>query len=447
MKYIKLFETHSCYTEFIGGGGDTPFVKPNVSHCIEENEVHYNPLIDYSKAYLTFEALSDNTPLYFRSTRGGESLPISASSDNGRTWNEYISSNSDNNNEGTLIATLMKGQKVMIKGNIFTPYTGRGYSRFNGLEGDGSLILYGNIMSLAYGDDFIGKTSMKKTVQEPIYEYDETTDTNVIVGYEDVEENICFGWIFETVRNLVSAENLILPADELYMRGSDGAYEGMFHNCINLVKAPSILPATKLANSCYYRMFEDCFSLQNAPKLPATILAGGCYQYMFQGCRSLTAAPELLATTLADECYYKMFYGCTSLTTALELPATTLAEGCYDFMFQECTSLVNAPELPATTLAENCYEYMFLDCTSLTTAPELPATTLVKNCYYGMFNGCTSLSYIKAMFTTTPSGTYTGNWVQNVASTGTFVKNDAATWNVSGVNGIPNGWTVETATE
>ena len=26
------------------GGGDTPFVKPNVSHCITENEVHYNPI-------------------------------------------------------------------------------------------------------------------------------------------------------------------------------------------------------------------------------------------------------------------------------------------------------------------------------------------------------------------------------------------------------------------
>ena len=440
-KYLKLFENHQEYESFTE---TEDFIKPNVSHCIEENHVHYNPIIDYAKTYLTFEALSDDTHLYFRSTRGGESRTISASTDNGKTWNEYTSSNSTN---GTLIATLMKGQKVMIKGDIVTMETGRGYSRFNGLEGDGSLILYGNIMSLAYGDDFIGKTSMKKTVQEPIYEYDETTDTNVIVGYEDVEKTICFGWVFETILNLVSAENLILPADELYMSGTFGAYEGMFHNCTKLVKAPSILPATKLTNSCYYCMFEDCFSLQNTPKLPATTLAGGCYQYMFNGCRRLITAPELPATTLAGGCYSYMFKGCTSLTTSPELPATTLAEGCYDFMFQECTSLVNAPELPAMTMVERCYEYMFLNCTSLTTAPDLPATTLVENCYYGMFNGCTSLNYIKAMFTTTPSGTYTGNWVQNVASTGTFVKNDAATWDVTGVNGVPSGWSVETATE
>jgi hypothetical protein len=62
-----------------------------------------------------------------------------------------------------------------------------------------------------------------------------------------------------------------------------------------------------------------------------------------------------------------------------------------------------------------------------------------------MFNGCTKLNYIKAMFTTTPSNTYTQNWVSGVAATGTFVKNSAATWNVTGVNGVPSRWTVQTA--
>jgi hypothetical protein len=64
-----------------------------------------------------------------------------------------------------------------------------------------------------------------------------------------------------------------------------------------------------------------------------------------------------------------------------------------------------------------------------------------------MFSDCTSLSYIKAMFTTTPSSSYTRDWVKNVKASGTFVKNSAATWNVTGNNGIPSGWTVETASE
>lgn len=54
--------------------------------------------------------------------------------------------------------------------------------------------------------------------------------------------------------------------------------------------------------------------------------------------------------------------------------------------------------------------------------------------------------YIKAMFTTTPSSTYTSNWVKGVSPTGTFVKNSAATWtDTFGVDAIPEGWTVELA--
>jgi len=37
MKYLKLFNDHSGYTEYIEGD----VVKPNVSHCILEDEVHY----------------------------------------------------------------------------------------------------------------------------------------------------------------------------------------------------------------------------------------------------------------------------------------------------------------------------------------------------------------------------------------------------------------------
>lgn len=37
MKYLKLFNEHSGYTEYIEGD----IAKPNVSHCILEDEVHY----------------------------------------------------------------------------------------------------------------------------------------------------------------------------------------------------------------------------------------------------------------------------------------------------------------------------------------------------------------------------------------------------------------------
>ena len=61
-----------------------------------------------------------------------------------------------------------------------------------------------------------------------------------------------------------------------------------------------------------------------------------------------------------------------------------------------------------------------------------------------MFANCTSLNYVKALFTTTPSDDYTRNWLSGVAATGTFVKSSSATWDVTGTNGVPSGWTVET---
>ena len=221
-------------------------------------------------------------------------------------------------------------------------------------------------------------------------------------------------------------------------------FEDLFRGSRVVSVDSGFLPATTLAEYCYYNMFNSCKSLVNAPELPATTLDDRCYYSMFQGCTSLVNAPELPATTLADYCYASMFSGCTSLVNAPELPATTLAEYCYYNMFNSCKSLVNAPELPATTLASACHQHMFYGCTSLVNAPELPATTLAKFCYNYMFYGCKKLSYIKALFTTTPSSGYTTNWVNGVASSGTFVKNKHATWNVTGDNGIPTGWTVKT---
>ena len=99
-----------------------------------------------------------------------------------------------------------------------------------------------------------------------------------------------------------------------------------------------------------------------------------------------------------------------------------------------------------TTLRTGCYSYMFYLCTLLTTAPTLPATTLVTACYESMFNGCSSLNYVKCLASETESGSHgqTNNWLLNVSSSGTFVKDANTTW-PSGESGIPSGWTIQNA--
>ena len=365
--YLKLFETHAEYQEYSGGG---EMILPNVSYCEDNNEVHYNPIPDYSKEYLTFVAKENGTftfnPL--------NSNVISYSTDNGTTWTEGNS------------VTVNKGDKVLWKGEM-TPRNYYGLGKFSSTA---NFDVQGNVMSLLFGDNFKGQTDLT---------------------------------------------------------GKDYAFYQLFYQNIKVINTENLsLPATTLENNCYNGMFYDCTSLTTTPELPATTLASYCYNGMFYDCTSLTTTPELPATTLETYCYTSMFHGCTNLTTAPVLPAIMLAQGCYSGMFQGCTGLTTAPtELPATTLIQNCYYGMFQGCTGLTTAPELPATTLAYQCYYMMFSGCTNLNYIKAMFTTTPSSTYTSNWVSGVSASGTFVKNASATWTTTGVYGVPTGWDVQTA--
>ena len=206
---------------------------------------------------------------------------------------------------------------------------------------------------------------------------------------------------------------------------SDNIFYGLFYRSSvpsnQIIDASElILPATTLTQSCYAGMFNNCTKLTTAPALPATTMVYGCYSSMFKECRALTTAPQLPATTVADSCYTQMFESCISLTTA---PAI----------------------LPATTLFFNCYNGMFQSCLSLTTAPELPATTLAEACYQQMFAQCSKLNYIKCLATNKSASNCTQNWVNGVASAGTFIKNpDGGNW-PSGKNGIPSGWTVEDA--
>ena len=150
-----------------------------------------------------------------------------------------------------------------------------------------------------------------------------------------------------------------------------------------------------------------------------------------------------------SEYTFTNMFASTSVVDAsnLVLPATDLPIGCYSGMFKNCSYLTAAPELPATRVVENCYNDMFNGCSSLTTAPALPATEgqYPNSCYMNMFAGCSNLNYIKMLLTDVSDFHCLDGWVSGVASSGTFVKHPDAEL-PTGVNGIPEGWTVETAT-
>ena len=43
MKYVKLFEQHADYEAYKNGGD---YITPNVSYCVDNNEVHYEKFYD-----------------------------------------------------------------------------------------------------------------------------------------------------------------------------------------------------------------------------------------------------------------------------------------------------------------------------------------------------------------------------------------------------------------
>ena len=422
-KYLTLFDTHSSYEEYIDG---PDAILPNVSYCKDEGNVHFNPYVhDYSKDYLTTVARENGTISFniWKNMGTDYITSISYSTDGGETW--VTTQNQNDKSENLVIdVNVNEDDRVLWKGTAQQTgyYDGDDYADYVGsfFSSTAEFDVEGNIMSLLYGDNFIGEVELEYSGQFACLfrDYD--------------EEKECF---------VVSAENLVLPATIL----AEGCYRFMFQSCTNLTTAPE-LNAITLAEGCYGYMFADCTSLTTAPELPATTLADSCYEGMFLNCASLTTAPALPATTLTSGCYQYMFKGCTSLATAPELPATTLASGCYSTMFRGCTSLTTAPALPATTLTARCYNYMFQDCTSLTAAPELPATTLVDYCYMRMFRNCTSLNYIKCLATDISASSCTYDWVQSVASSGTFVKPSTTDWSSkTGNDGIPTNWTVQDA--
>ena len=378
------------------------------------------PPHDYSSDYFTTRSLANNNTISFiipAQITSAYASSISYSTDSGNTWNTTFVTSS---NQTISVSGLSSGDTVLWKG-IAQQWYFNASSKF---RGTGSYSVEGNAMSLLYRDDFSGKT--------------------VAGGHS-------LGGLFSGSTTLVSAANLRLPATTL----AEYCYQYMFAGCTSLTTAPE-LPATTLAGYCYSEMFRGCTSLTTAPELPATTLAGGgyCYSEMFSGCTSLVTPPALPATPLARGCYRGMFEGCTSLTTAPALTtATTLPAYCYARMFKGCTSLVTAikPCIDYADVDSFCFDRMFADCTSLTTVPELPLVVLSNDCYHEMFSGCTSLNYIKCkamsgMIVQRLVADNTYNWVDGVASSGTFVKAATGAWTI-GTGGIPSGWTVVTEEE
>ena len=324
LNYIKMLATDipaggNCLSNWVYGVATSgTFVKQRIVD-LEKNSAHGIPKTNWSviypehNQYFTILALEDGLT---------SSLSVNDSQyriDNG----EWVSLPAR-----TKTPSVNAGQRIQFKIDNPTVNTnGMGTFSVNKMFN-----AEGNIMSLLYGDNFVGKTEISDTYGS------------------------AFCYLFNEQTTLKSTYNLVLPA-------------------------------IILSSACYKYMFSGCTSLIDTPELPAVELKSTCYYYMFRYCTALTTAPVLPATTLANYCYEGMFYECTGLKNAPALPATTLEIYCYKMMFCKCTSLEATPELPAPVLKDYCYAGLFQNCTKVKSIKLLSTNVSANQCFNGWTDG------------------------------------------------------------
>lgn len=275
MKNLQLFETKSQHDAIYNGNG---YEEPWVAYIENDELVMYNKLHDYSKDYFTIQALEEGN-VYFKYQQWSPTTTqryMEYSKDHGETW---VRTSNVNNKEAVMVIPMSKGEIAFVRGDNDTlaSYYESDATYYNPFfYSDIKFNVYGNIMSLIHGNDFVNETTVTNNMFESLF-----------CDYRSLD--------LDTTR----LECLIINAENL------------------------ILPATTLAEYCYQKMFRYCTLLTTAPKLPATTLAEGCYYEMFADCTTLTIAPELLATTLVNECYTYMFEDCTSLNYIKAMFTTT----------------------------------------------------------------------------------------------------------------------------
>lgn len=224
---------------------------------------------------------------------------------------------------------------------------------------------------------------------------------------------------------------------------SVSSYQFMFANTNSLAKAPRLYVAVA-PDRCCSQMFYKAIALADASDvhLDAHVVGEAAYQSMFNRCALLTAPPTMSSMTLGVKSCMYMFIHCSALPVAPNMRVVGTADACCQQMFENAVALadISRVKLPAEA-SPNCYRSMFSNCPLLTEAPDLPSPTAPDHCYATMFNLSSGIASVR-MLATDVDPTALGMWLGSVAPTGTFYKSAAAEWDVTGPNGVPEGWTV-----
>ena len=192
------------------------------------------PEIDphYEQKYMTFDIISAGT-IVWKSSHSSVTRTIEYRLNNG-SWTSITATTA-----GTSF-NVAAGDIVEFRGNNAT-YATQADRAARFTSSTARFNLYGNFLSLVYGDYFANQT----TIPSGTYNF----------------------WAMFYSTRVVDASNLVMP--------------------------------TGLTNYCFYYFFKSCTSLVSAPLLAADYPASSAYYFMFEGCSNLSTI-KCLATNLGN---------------------------------------------------------------------------------------------------------------------------------------------------
>ena len=291
-------------------------VIPNVSFASNNlGKVHIRN--EHYFEYFTIESLADNNTISIAKANSPSNINLSYSTNDGETWNDLTISTT------TTFTTINTGDKIIFKGT--NDKFANAWDSFYRFNATGIFKVYGNIMSLLFGDNYVSNTKFKT----------ETTHN--------------FAGLFYGTTTLIDTSNLIMPA----LTCMSSSYNGMFRGCTNLTTAPE-LPAINSAQDCYSSMFEGCINLEIAPEINLENMSQNCCKRMFCMNRSskittpkMTKSPILRCATGVSGCYEEMFKGNGNLIEVTCLKTDDIA--CCNNWLLNCSSIGTFYKSPLKT--------------------------------------------------------------------------------------------------
>lgn len=379
-KYIRLFENHDEYLEYLNGGG---MILPNVSHCIDVNDVHYNPWFD-NRIVVTYYVEDISQPTRISGYQKGgdfdpiypinnlkkiiidnkiELLPSEVERATDEQWGfaRHAIYQFDTIGEHTI-------QYVLNTEEYDDQSTGEIYREFNlpsALCKDCTEVVAVKFPEgIQYINGFSGCTNLSSVIiPDSVQEYGNScfshTKINPIYIPKQIQSigNYCFSWTNPTS---ISVD-------------SENPYFDSRNNCNAVIETAT----NKLVCGC-----TDTVIPQEIQSFSGGAFAG-------------TDITSFITPSSVTEIPYSLCAGCTKLNNLSIGENVTIINMS---AFNGCTALTNVT-IPNSV--KTISSYSFGDCTSLQT---LTIGTGVTSIDYGAFDGCTGLTSITCLATTPPSG-------------------------------------------